>query len=198
MNPADLGIIRKNEILGYCDIYKYILHRETVKSCQGKRKPQDSMEPILPQSLGGSDSEILGVRYIMMNSSEMNTGLRPAPPHGGRPSACIHLLGIHHDKLWLQGFLFSPTLKTILSGSNKTKDWGNIGSILSLSFRFCWQLPPLSLCPSHTVVQYKYRMLHSHNYNYKLSTPQMAYVQSNSNSHQTSWREGVTRFLAKW
>ena len=38
------------------------------------------MEAILPQFLGGSDSEILGVRDVMMNSEEMNAGLRPAPP----------------------------------------------------------------------------------------------------------------------
>ena len=48
MYPADTGHVRKNEILGYCDIYKYVLHVETVESCQGKWKPQDSMEPMLP------------------------------------------------------------------------------------------------------------------------------------------------------
>ena len=48
--------------------------------------PKDSVEAMLPKSLGGSESEIQGVRHVMMNSSEMNTGLRPAP-----------LLGIHHD-----------------------------------------------------------------------------------------------------
>ena len=33
------------------------------------------MEPMLPQSLGGSDSEILGVGDVMMNSPDMNAGL---------------------------------------------------------------------------------------------------------------------------
>ena len=36
------------------------------------------MEPMLPQSLGGSDSEILGVGDVMMNSPDMNAGLMPA------------------------------------------------------------------------------------------------------------------------
>ena len=38
------------------------------------------MEPMLPQSLGGSDSEILGVGDVMMNSPDMNAGLMPATP----------------------------------------------------------------------------------------------------------------------
>ena len=86
-------------ILGYCDIYKYVLHGERVRICQGKQKLQDSMEPMLPQSLGGSDTEILRVRDVMMNSSEINAGLRPVPPPRDRPLACIHLLGIHHDEI---------------------------------------------------------------------------------------------------
>ena len=38
----------------------------------------DSMEVMLPKSLGVSDSEIKGVRDVMVNSEEMNAGLRPA------------------------------------------------------------------------------------------------------------------------
>ena len=41
------------------DICKYVLHRETVESRQGKWKLWHSMEPIFPQSLGMSDSGIL-------------------------------------------------------------------------------------------------------------------------------------------
>lgn len=59
--PTYFEHIRINEILRYCDIYKYVLREEKV-----------------------------GTR-------------------GGRPSACIHLLGIHHDKLRLIGFLLSQS-----------------------------------------------------------------------------------------
>ena len=55
-----LMIICGNQTDVYCN-YKYILHRETVESSQQKRKPQNSMEAMLPQSFGTSDSEILGV-----------------------------------------------------------------------------------------------------------------------------------------
>ena len=58
---TDIGHVRKNEILGYCENYKYVLCRETVESSQQIRKPRDSMKAMLPQSLGTSDSEILGV-----------------------------------------------------------------------------------------------------------------------------------------
>ena len=97
-NPTDFGILRKNKILGYCDIYKYVLRGERVRSCQGKQKLQDSMEPMLPQSLGGSDTEILRVRDC--HDEFLGHECRPqACPPRGRPLACIHLLGIHHDKL---------------------------------------------------------------------------------------------------
>ena len=43
------------------------------------------MEPMLPQSLGGSDSEILGVGDVMMNSPDMNAGLMPATPSPPSP-----------------------------------------------------------------------------------------------------------------
>ena len=43
------------------------------------------MEPMLPQSLGGSDSEILGVGDVMMNSPDMNAGLMPPPPPPAPP-----------------------------------------------------------------------------------------------------------------
>ena len=55
---------------------------------------QCCLSPWVRQTQKSSESEI-----VMVNSSEMNAGLRPAPPPGGRPSACIHLLGIHHDNL---------------------------------------------------------------------------------------------------
>ena len=114
-NPADFGIIRKNEIIGYCNIYKYVLCGETVGSRQGKWKPQDSMEPMLPQSLGGSDSEILGVRDVMMNSSQMNAGLRPA---------------------FISSEFTMTSLTPWISESDTPKDFGNIASILSLGLRF--------------------------------------------------------------
>ena len=44
-----------------CDNYKYVRHIETVESHQQKRKPWNSMEAMLPQSFGTSESEILGV-----------------------------------------------------------------------------------------------------------------------------------------
>ena len=44
-----------------CDYYKYVRCIETVKSRQQKWKPRNSMEAMLPQSFGTSDSEILGV-----------------------------------------------------------------------------------------------------------------------------------------
>ena len=60
------------------------------------------MEAMLPKSLGASDSDIQGVIVFMVNSKEMNAGLRPGPPSpsGARPSACIHLLGIHHENYY--------------------------------------------------------------------------------------------------
>ena len=66
------------------------------------------MKAILLKSLGVSDSEIQGVRDVMVNSEEMNAGQRPTPG-GGQD--------------WI-------------SESDTPKDFGNITSILSLGFRF--------------------------------------------------------------
>ena len=123
-NPADFGIVRKNEILGYCDIYKYVWRGETVRSRQGKRKLQDSMEPMLPQSLGASDSEILGVRDC--HGEFLGDECRPHSSPRNSP--------------W-------QSLTPWISESDAPKDFGNIASILSLSFRFPWRLPSLS--PRH-------------------------------------------------
>ena len=56
-HPADLEHVRIKEILGYCDIHKYVLLGERVRSHQGKWKLNDIMEPMLPQSLFMSYSE---------------------------------------------------------------------------------------------------------------------------------------------
>ena len=98
-NPALLEHVRINEILRYWNIYKYYYMKKTLKLV-GVNKSyrtvwnQCCLSPWVGQTHKSSESEI-----VMMNSSEMNTGLRPSLPLGGRPSACIYLLGIHHDKL---------------------------------------------------------------------------------------------------
>ena len=77
--PADIGNVWKNEILGYCDNYKYVLCRETVESRQGKWKLYYSIKPMLPQSLSVSDSEILGV--IVCHDEFLGDEFRPQACH---------------------------------------------------------------------------------------------------------------------
>ena len=57
MKPPDLRHVRKNEIIRYWDIHKYILGEENIRTHGGKQKLQNSMEPMLPQSLVLSDSD---------------------------------------------------------------------------------------------------------------------------------------------
>ena len=68
------------------------------------------MEPMLPQSLGGSDSEILGVGDVMMNSPDMNAGLMPATPSPRGQAFSLHSSpwnSLRH--LWHLDFWVWPT-----------------------------------------------------------------------------------------
>jgi len=83
-------------------------HGEREGSCQVKRKLKNTMEAMLQKSLGASDSEIQGVRdcHSQFRGDEFRpNACLPGGRGGGRPEACTHLPGIHHDKLWLWGFL---------------------------------------------------------------------------------------------
>jgi len=46
--PTDVEHLRINEILRYWDIYRYVLREENIRTCGGKQKLQDIMEPMLP------------------------------------------------------------------------------------------------------------------------------------------------------
>ena len=103
-----------------CDNYKYVRRRETVESRQQKRNPRNSMEAMLPQSLGSSDSDRMGFGVCERRNPQSQSlswwiprrwmqALGLPPPRGGRPLACIHILGIHYYKLWLLGFILSQT-----------------------------------------------------------------------------------------
>ena len=111
--PTDIWHIWKNKILGYCENYKYVLHRETVESRQQIWKPRNSMKAMLPQSFGTSDSEILGVivcQWWIPRRWMQASGLQPPASPVGLQAFSLHSSpwnSLRH--LWHLDFWVWPT-----------------------------------------------------------------------------------------